>query len=49
MVLRVLGIAAIGGGILLLAAIVRRREKPWPHDGHGQTYFTTSAETRKWR
>jgi hypothetical protein len=45
-VLRVLGFTGISGCVLLLLAIVRRREKRWPQDGHGRAYFSSSSETR---
>ena len=42
MLLHIFGLAAFCGGILLLGGIGRRREKPWPRDGHTGSYFSSS-------
>jgi hypothetical protein len=39
MVMVSLGIVA---SVLLLFTIVRRHERPWPREGHGNTYFQSS-------
>ena len=30
-------------GAALLSLLVARREKPWPREGHGRTYFMTTS------
>jgi hypothetical protein len=27
------------GAVVLFLTVVSRREKPWPREGHGRTYF----------
>jgi|HubBroStandDraft_6_1064221.scaffolds.fasta_scaffold5121773_1 hypothetical protein len=37
-------IIGITGCVIALLAIALRHEKPWPRDGHGQTYFIRSSQ-----
>lgn len=46
MLLHICELAAFSTCILLLGGIGRRREKPWPRDGHGGSYFSNSFKTR---